>query len=334
MARPTFPSSVSTCLSLPVSRRNYTNYQWCMEPRYWRMHDRVNGATFGQFTTYFIYSFVFICETASVNSIPYGYSTDCLSVYTRKRTLQFYLDSHHVCQSVYDNSRAQYAVMFQITCAAPYHTVCLAYALLRFKMENTSLPDYHHFELVDLSYKYLQGMIYGVMVFDNNFFWAWQRASTLGLLECNGFYNCHDVPCSRWISEDAEWIDSGILTVPALKRIVAKSMYDHIHCSHIVITDHAYSAAGNMAVAATLFRKSFGFSILIIVVYTFWNEYYLSFGDDLKGSEHCRDSGPKVIAICVSRQTCLLMNAILLHNHMSCSLGVHTQPFTLTRAIL
>ena len=135
----------------------------------------------------------------------------------------------HLCQSVCDNPRAQYAVMFQITCAAPYHTVCLAYALLRFKMENTSLPDYHHFQLVDLSYKYLQGMVYGVMVFDNDFHWAWERATTLALLECNGFYKSHDVPCSRWISEDPEWVDSGILTDSALKTIVVKSMFVHFH---------------------------------------------------------------------------------------------------------
>lgn len=130
----------------------------------------------------------------------------------------------HLCVSVRENPLAKYAVMFQITCAAPFHTVCLAYALLRFKMENTSLPDYHHFRLVDLSYKYLPGRIYGVMIFDGGFSWAWQRATNLALLECNGFYKSHDVPCSRWISEDADWVDGGVFTDRGLMTAVNKAM--------------------------------------------------------------------------------------------------------------
>ncbi|PPR03747.1 hypothetical protein CVT26_005803 [Gymnopilus dilepis] len=116
-----------------------------------------------------------------------------------------------LARSVREMPAVKFGVTFSISCEAPFHSICLAYMLLRFCDENIRNGDYHIFKLESLCFRYAEHGIYGVMLFNRPFKWAVREARAAAILECNGFYLVDDTICSRWMGRSSAWVDDGPL---------------------------------------------------------------------------------------------------------------------------
>lgn len=102
---------------------------------------------------------------------------------------------------------ARYAIVFQISCDLPYHSLCLAYMLLRLSEENIRNGDYHRFNLLGVTYHYSRSTVYGVAFYDANFRYAYSTALHHALTGTDGFamfpsINNSRGPVSTWFPAD------------------------------------------------------------------------------------------------------------------------------------
>lgn len=125
-------------------------------------------------------------------------------------------------QSIREMPHVKFGVIFSISCDVPFHTMCLAYMLLRFRDENIRMGDYHIFRLQSLCFRYTEHGIYGVMLFDRPFKWAYLSARTQGFLESNGFYLIKNTVFSRWISTSAGGGNDARLTEENARDLLVK----------------------------------------------------------------------------------------------------------------
>jgi hypothetical protein len=58
---------------------------------------------------------------------------------------------------------ADYAIAFWIRCDRPFHSVCLAFTILRFSELYISKGESNRFDLVSLCYSFTEDGVYGVL---------------------------------------------------------------------------------------------------------------------------------------------------------------------------
>ncbi len=107
---------------------------------------------------------------------------------------------------------AEHAVIFSISCAAPFQTFLLSYLLLRFVMENILLDDINFFEILGLAFRYHEHGVLGVMIFGSAFTLAvnHRRSQAKNGTDEEYFY-VKKTLCSRWIRPETTWADRGPL---------------------------------------------------------------------------------------------------------------------------
>ncbi|TEB10475.1 hypothetical protein FA13DRAFT_245902 [Coprinellus micaceus] len=101
-------------------------------------------------------------------SSVYDTRPDPTSVHYLTRTASFFFvwmpSPSFVCP--HDVAGADYATLFDITCDRPYKSLALAFMLLRLSERLTRQCDYARVKLVNLSYKFYDGGVHGVLFYD------------------------------------------------------------------------------------------------------------------------------------------------------------------------
>lgn len=124
-------------------------------------------------------------------------------------------------QNITDLQGAKHAVIFSITCVPPFHTFLLAYLLLRFMMENIQLNNINVFEILNLTFRYHEHGVLGVMLFGSSFNSAFSHRVHQATNTTSGEYYFIDrTLCSRWIRPEVTWSDNG----PLQRKEVIKLM--------------------------------------------------------------------------------------------------------------
>lgn len=131
--------------------------------------------------------------------------------------------------------RPKIAIVFNIRTQRPFHSLALAYMLLRFSEQYTKESQYKRFDLVDLCYEFTDSGVHGALFYDTGLRHAYrligERASDMSDVQ-HAIYGDTDYTVSTW-SEDlyqiAEYDIEGMME-PHFKRV----QYVYLFYKHLL----------------------------------------------------------------------------------------------------
>lgn len=124
---------------------------------------------------------------------------------------------------------AKYAVVFYTsTPSAALRPLALAYVLLRFVDENIRNADYHRFNLIAVTYRFVAHGILGVMFFDSSFRFAYSHAVSSSILSSDGFTTMENThfPLLHWFQSPQQIFQGpSFVTPPFILRLLTAARY-------------------------------------------------------------------------------------------------------------
>lgn len=200
------------------------------------------------------------CTNSNAKSIHY--------VLNQSRTTFLWLRAHHLVAPA-DLARSKYAIAFNIECAFPYQSLCLAYVIGRFSEQHIIDAGNTYFPLVSLCFSFTDAGVYGALFYGDAFEHVFNQVHAQSL---RGNPSTHSVRRSRvlhcavtrWPSSednkdvgkmttqsDLEHICKGIVSLARSVSLLSQFRYDLSNT--IVIITAAY------AVPECLRRRGFLF---------------------------------------------------------------------------